>query len=107
MRKSIAVLAAGAMALAPATAFGAPTSTPPSSGDISPTATTGQPNQDCESLGNQPGSSLSASGSAFNFVDGQAGTVYAGEQTNINDKNTAAASQYDVACLKQTNRVNR
>jgi len=59
---------------------------------------TGQPSQDCESLGNQPGNSMSAPGSAFN-PDGKAGSVYAGEQTQ-NSRNTASVSQYDVACAR-------
>jgi hypothetical protein len=59
--------------------------------------TTGQPNQDCEELGNQPGNSMNNSGSAFSPT-GQSGSVYAGEQTNINDKNTVSVSQYDQAC---------
>jgi hypothetical protein len=61
-------------------------------------ATTGQPNQDCESLGNQPGHSMSAPGSAFN-PDGTAGTKYAGQQPQ-NSRNTASVSQYDVACAR-------
>jgi len=36
-------------------------------------------------------------GSAFSPT-GRSGTVYAGEQTNRNDKNTASVSQYDQAC---------
>ena len=59
---------------------------------------TGQPGQDCESLGNQPGNSMSAPGSAFN-PDGKSGSVYAGEQTR-NSRNTASVSQYDVACAR-------
>jgi hypothetical protein len=59
---------------------------------------TGQPSQDCESLGNQPGGSMSAPGSAFN-PNGTAGTKYAGEQPQ-NSRNTASVSQYDVACAR-------
>lgn len=59
---------------------------------------TGQPNQDCETLGNQPGRSMSAPGSAFNPT-GTAGGVYAGEQPQ-NSRNTASVSQYDVACAR-------
>ncbi len=59
---------------------------------------TGQPNQSCEDLGNQPGRSMSAPGSAFN-PDGKAGSVYAGEQPQ-NSRNTASVSQYDVACAR-------
>ena len=61
-------------------------------------STTGQPNQNCETLGNQPGNSMSAPGSAFN-PDGKAGSVYAGEQPQ-NSRNTASVSQYDVACAR-------
>jgi hypothetical protein len=98
--KHIAIfIAAGAIALAPAISFAAPTNTPPGSGDISPAHETGQPNQSCEELGNQPGHAGSSdTGSAFS-PNGQSGTVYAGEQSGINDKNTASVSQYDVACL--------
>lgn len=98
MKRTTALIAALAMAAAPGAALSAPASTPPRSGDISPSHDTGQPNQSCEELGNQPGQSMSNDGSAFS-PDGKAGTVYAGEQTNINDKNSASVSQYDVACL--------
>ena len=59
---------------------------------------TGQPNQDCETLGNQPGRSMSAPGSAFN-PNGTAGGVYAGEQPQ-NSRNAASVAQYDVACAR-------
>ena len=59
---------------------------------------TGQPSQDCESLGNQPGHAMNAPGSAFN-PNGTAGTKYAGEQPQ-NSRNTASVSQYDVACAR-------
>ena len=59
---------------------------------------TGQPSQSCEDLGNQPGRSMSAPGSAFN-PDGKAGSVYAGEQPQ-NSRNMASVSQYDVACAR-------
>ena len=59
---------------------------------------TGQPNQSCEDLGNQPGNSMSAPGSAFN-PNGTAGGVYAGEQPQ-NSRNSASVSQYDVACAR-------
>ena len=96
--KRIVTLLIAATALASAAGFAAPTSTPPSSGDISPAHDTRQPNQSCEDLANQPGQSIDASGSAFS-PSGTSGAVYAGEQTNINDKNTASVSQYDVACF--------
>ena len=59
---------------------------------------TGQPNQNCETLGNTPGNAASAPGSAFN-PDGNAGTKYAGQQPQ-NSRNTASVSQYDVACAR-------
>ena len=59
---------------------------------------TGQPNQSCEDLGNQPGQAQTARGSAFN-PDGIAGTHYAGEQPQ-NSKNPKSVSQYDVACAR-------
>ena len=110
MRKSTALLAMGAIALAPAAAFGAP----PSSGSISPPVTTGQPNVSCQDIngGNTgpyyPGETSTAQGSAFNETGpGTAGTVYAGNQSGINDKNTVSVSQYDMACQQQFNRINR
>jgi hypothetical protein len=59
---------------------------------------TGQPNQSCEDLGNQPGNAINAPGSPFN-PNGHAGTVYAGEQPQ-NSKNPKSVSQYDVACAR-------
>lgn len=97
MKYSFTLFAAAAVALAPTVSLAAPTSTPPTSGSISPPVTTGQPNQDCEELGNQPGNSMNNNGSAFSPT-GQSGSVYAGEQTNVNDKNTVSVSQYDQAC---------
>jgi hypothetical protein len=58
----------------------------------------GQPNASCEDVGVTPGNAVSAPGSAFN-PDGQAGSVYAGEQPQ-NSGNPKSVSQYDVACLK-------
>jgi opacity protein-like surface antigen len=97
MMRAFTLFAATAVALAPAATFAAPTQTPPSSGDISPPVVPNQPNQDCETLGNQPGNSMNNNGSAFSPT-GQSGTVYAGEQKNVNDKNTVSVSQYDQAC---------
>jgi hypothetical protein len=105
MKSVISTIAATALAIAPAASFAAPTSTPPTSGSISPAHDTGQPGASCEDLGNQPGNSGSAdnTGSAFS-ENGQSGTVYAGEQANVNDKNTASVSQYDQACaVNQSN----
>jgi hypothetical protein len=59
---------------------------------------TGQPNQDCETIGVTPGHAASAPGSAFN-PNGMAGTVYAGQQPQ-NSNNPNSASQYDVACFQ-------
>jgi hypothetical protein len=98
MKRTLALLTATAIALMPGAALSAPASTPPKSGDISPAHSTRQPNQSCEDLGNQPGQTTNNSGSAFS-ADGTSGSKYAGEQTNINDKNTVSVSQYDVACL--------
>jgi len=109
MRKSIALLAACAMVLAPAAAFGAP----PASGSISPPVTTGQPNQSCQDINGgdtgpyYPGGTSTAPGAAFNETNGHAGSVYAGNNSGINDKNTVSVSQYDMACLQQFNRINR
>lgn len=61
-------------------------------------ATTGQPSQNCQTLGNQPGNAMSAPGSAFN-PNGTAGGVYAGNQPQSSG-NTASVSQYDVACAR-------
>ena len=65
---------------------------------LGPAHTTGQPNKSCETTPNTPGNSASAPGSAFN-PDGQAGTVYAGQQPQ-NSRNSASVSQYDVACTR-------
>jgi len=101
MKRTITLLAAGAIMLAPSIAFAAPgngSGQQPTSGSISPAHETGQPDQSCEDLANQPGQSIDAPGSAFS-PDGTSGEMYAGEQSGINDKNTASVSQYDVACL--------
>lgn len=58
----------------------------------------GQPGVECEDFPNSPGNSSAAPGSPFN-EDGQAGTVYAGEQPQ-NSVNPHSVSQYDVACEK-------
>ena len=67
-------------------------------GNPSPTGT-GQPSQSCgsDTAPSTPGTASSAPGSAFN-PDGQAGTVYAGEQPQ-NSTNPHSVSQYDVACF--------
>ena len=100
MALPIKLLAAVAAATVPSSSFAVPPAThgPPAPLSISPNHETGQPDQSCEDLSNQPGRSIDASGSAFN-PDGTSGTMYAGEQDGINNKNTASVSQYDVACL--------
>jgi hypothetical protein len=100
MKATLGLLAAAAVCFAPSAALAAPGTAkgPPAPLSISPAHATQQPSQSCEDLGNQPGNAFDASGSAFNFVDGTAGTVYAGNNDPINDKNTASVSQYDVAC---------
>ncbi len=62
------------------------------------TGNTGQPNQSCQAQPSTPGNSATAPGSAFN-PDGQAGTVYAGQQPQ-NSNNPNSVSQYDVACFQ-------
>lgn len=86
--------AAGRPLQSPTGATQAPTS-------LSPAHTTGQPNKSCGSITapNTPGQAAAAPGSAFN-PNGQAGSVYAGQQTQ-NSRNTASVSQYDVACFHQ------
>ncbi len=59
---------------------------------------TGQPSQDCGSIGVTPGHSVSAPGSAFN-PNGTSGMVYAGQQPQ-NSKNPKSVAQYDVACFQ-------
>lgn len=105
MRKSIALLGATAVALAPAAGFAAP----PTPGSISPTATTGQPGVECDdgtppgNAGETHGNSTSLPGSPFVEGDSQSGTHYAGEQPQ-NSKNTASVSQYDIACFRGSDR---
>jgi hypothetical protein len=93
MRRIVVVpLVAVLMALGAGTAFAA--SNPSGSG---------QPNQTCLSstAPMEPGGSGSASGSAFNEVDGIAGGVYAGSGVSATTANSPmAVSQYDVACYQ-------
>lgn len=62
---------------------------------------TGQPSQMCLSstAPNEPGNAASASGSAFNEVNGIAGPLYAGSQPQ-NSTNPKSVAQYDVACFQ-------
>ena len=62
------------------------------------TGNTGQPNQSCQAEPSTPGNSANAPGSAFN-PNGQAGTVYAGQQPQ-NSNNPHSVAQYDVACFQ-------
>jgi hypothetical protein len=100
------LLAATAIIIAPAATLAKPTthqSAPTTTS--SPFGHTGQPDQSCEDLGNQPGSAGSSdnTGSAFS-ENGRSGTVYAGERAGINDKNDHSVSQYDTACaVNQSN----
>ena len=98
IRRALVVLVAAASlgvgALSPAWA---------GQGNPSPSGT-GQPSQSCgsDTAPNTPSQqSGSAPGSAFN-PDGQAGSVYAGEQPQ-NSNNEHSVSQYDVACYQTSN----
>lgn len=110
MKRTMLLLAAGAMALSPTAILakpghGGPTTqaTPqgPTNGvgwdHLNSGNALGQPGFECEDA--RPGRASSAPGSAFN-PDGNAGTHYAGEQPQ-NQRNTASVSQYDTACLHQ------
>ena len=107
MKRTIALVAATAMAFSPAAAFG---QTAPGNGQFNGTNywhsnsgnANGQPNQSCEELGTTPGNSGSApgGGSPFTGEDSTSGTHYAGSQPQ-NSRNTASVSQYDVACANQ------
>ncbi|HLO20449.1 MAG TPA: hypothetical protein VK192_08140 [Sphingomicrobium sp.] len=111
MRTKILLLGAAAMALVPAFASA---QTAPGNGQYNGTGynhsnsgnANGQPNQDCEEIvadgGSTPGNSASApgGGSPFGGEDSTAGSHYAGSQPQ-NSRNSANASQYDVACANQ------
>jgi hypothetical protein len=108
MKSVTGIIAATAMAIAPAATFAAPTSTPPTSGSISPTATTSQPGVECDD-GIPPGNSgeehgnPNVNGSPFGEGTSVSGSHYAGEQPQ-NSKNSASVSQYDIACFRGPNR---
>jgi len=97
MKRTIALVAATGIALAPGMAFAAP----PTSGSLGP-ASTGQPGVECDEVGAvAPGSQSGRDpgpGSPFQ-EESVSGSHYAGEQAGINDKNTASVSQYDIACF--------
>ena len=118
MKRTISLLAAGAIAAASTIATAASpsgggpmrpsttTTTSTTAPGTGPAHTTGQPNQSCQTVngGNTgpyyPGNTSNAPGSAFNENGGTAGSKYAGTQPQ-NSKNSAAVSQYDVACANQ------
>jgi hypothetical protein len=105
MKRTITLLAAGVIAVAPTIALSAP----PSPGSISPNATTGQPGVECDdgtppgNAGEPHGSSTKLPGSPFVEGDSVSGTHYAGEQPQ-NSKNTTSVSQYDIACFRGPDR---
>jgi len=106
MKSVIGILAASVIAVAPTATLAKPATqqSAPTTAS-SPFGHTGQPDQSCEDLGNQPGAAGSSdnTGSAFS-ENGQSGTVYAGEQAGVNDKNDHSVSQYDTACaVNQSN----
>jgi len=100
MKSLITVLTAATVAIAPGAALAKPATqqSAPTTAS-SPFDHTGQPDQSCEDDPFQPGNSVTAPGSAFN-PDGVSGSVYAGEQPGINDKNAHSVSQYDTACAR-------
>ena len=105
MNRIALLIAAGAMALAPAATL----AKPPGQGSTHGTgwdhmngpSSTGQPGAECgeDDAPFTPGHAADAPGSAFN-EDGRAHSVYAGEQPQ-NSRNSASVSQYDTACLHQ------
>lgn len=104
MKRTILLLAAGAMALSPTAILAkAPQTTQQGAGwdHFNGPTSTGQPGAECgeEDAPNSPGRASGAPGSAFN-EDGTAHGVYAGEQPQ-NSRNSASVSQYDTACLHQ------
>ena len=105
MNRTITLLTAGVIGLAPTIAFAGP----PASGSLSPHHETGQPGVECEDegatapsqSGREPGP-----GSPFLNEESVSGAHYAGHQPGINDKNTASSSQYDIACFRGPDRPN-
>jgi hypothetical protein len=105
MKPIISIIAAGAIASAPTTAFAAPGGNQPTPGSISPAHDTGQqvPPVECGEDGPAPGQSADAPGGGSAFADEDvsvSGAHYAGTQPQ-NSKNTASVSQYDIACAHQ------
>lgn len=105
MNRTMMLIGAAAVALAPTIAFAAP----PASGSISPNHATGQPGVECEDAGASAPSQSGREpgpGSPFLNEDSVSGAHYAGHQPGINDKNTASSSQYDIACFRGPDRPN-
>jgi len=103
MKRTMLLLAAATMALTPAITFAAP----PAPGSISPNHETGQPGVECEAAGaTVPDQSGRDPGQGTPFLNEESvsGAHYAGHQAGINDKNTAASSQYDIACFRGPDR---
>lgn len=113
MKKTILLISAAVLTLAPAAASGQ--ALPPGNGQFNGTNywhsnsgnAVGQPGQTCQDLiasglGATPGNAGSSpgSGSPFDFADTKAGSHYAGSAPQ-NSRNTASVSQYDVACSNQ------
>ena len=100
MRHTITLFAATTLLLSAAAVWAAP----PAPGSISPNHDTGQqvPPLECEDApGGAPSNSGREPGPGSPFQeDSVSGSHYAGEQNGINNKNTASASQYDIACFK-------
>lgn len=110
MTRTIALIGAAAIAVAPTAGLAAP----PAPGSISPNHVTGQQVGDfvvgggleCED-GVAPGQSGREPGPGSPFQeDSISGAHYAGEQNGINNKNTTSVSQYDVACFRGPDRPN-
>ena len=102
MKRTIALIAATTISLAPGAVLAKPTTTPPTTNSISPAHDTGQPDAECQDGGIAPGTQSGRDpgpGSPFQ-EDSVSGSHYAGEQPGINDKNTASVSQYDIACFR-------
>jgi len=110
MTHALGLIVAGAIVLIPSAAFADPGHSQGSTNGAGwdhmngpLPGTTGQPFADCEALGTTPGNSASApgGGSPFTGEDSTAGSHYAGSQPQ-NMRNYSSVSQYDVACLNQT-----
>ena len=104
MRKITTLLGAAALVLGPALGVATPSySAPPAPGSISPNHETGQQvgedGLECEDADQAPSQSGQEPGPGSPFQpDSVSGSHYAGE-TDVNNKNTASVSQYDIACF--------